>query len=199
VNFRNALLVLAITLQLLTYMKHEGASIVGLPATLPIGSPLEATEPTSSGRADSRLHRKALAETSGSPASAEFAQPAERKPEAAPHRPSSKRTVGTVAPNGFDDESTGRPIAGAPRSPEPIAAVAPAPAPRPAFDLAPAPAPAPEPSGNVNGNVNLPPPPPPPPGVSNPPNPVEPAPDRPGTTADGPPPPRLEEPEPIIE
>lgn len=199
VNFRNILLVLAITLQLLTYMKHEGASIVGLPATLPIGSPFEAAEPAPSDRADSDSHPTALAETSGFPASAELAQPAEGKPDAAPHRPSSKRAVGTVAPNGFGGGSTGRPIAGAPRPPESIPTVAPAPAPRPISDLAPAPTPAPEPSGAGNVNVNPPPPPPPPPGVSNPPNPVEPAPDRPGTTADGPPPPRLEEPEPIIE
>jgi hypothetical protein len=62
-NFRNVLLCLAIVLQLLTYMKHEGYSVVNLPAPLPIGSSLGASD-SSAERSDT-----ASSKQSGSSAS----------------------------------------------------------------------------------------------------------------------------------
>ena len=48
VNFRNVLLCLAIVLQLLTFLKHTGSSIINLPDSLPIGSAVDASSTTSS-------------------------------------------------------------------------------------------------------------------------------------------------------
>lgn len=59
VNFRNALLCLAIVLQLLTFLKHTGTSIINLPGSLPIGSTVETakSEPTKRTRTERSTNR----------------------------------------------------------------------------------------------------------------------------------------------
>lgn len=127
INFRNVLLCLAITLQLLTFLKHNGSVVVGFPsAPVPsFGSASDPEKPVAVG--DAGVSRSAAASPPAISANAEpSAHLIERSPELS-QKPGGPGLQTAAPRNSSGGNGSGAPSAGSPgsaplSSPEPAVA-----------------------------------------------------------------------------
>jgi hypothetical protein len=126
INFRNALLCLAITLQLLTFLKHNGSVVVGFPsAPIPsFGSAPEPEKPAAAGDAGAggpAGAAPAVVSANVEPSSHPIGAPSEPTP-----KPGGPRLQTATPRSSSGGNGGGAPISGSPRpappSPEPAVA-----------------------------------------------------------------------------